>query len=134
MACQNSHQPRPIRIMEPPLTAALHTLSYSVEHEDLLKRYWQHAGEVVSSRVARLVLAQLQDLEPQKHSVPLASSDTVASLRNSLAEISGANADDICTFTHSTLHSHSVTTHNYVLADEDCSIRCWNCQICFSQA
>lgn len=72
----------------------------SVEHEHQLKRYWQHAGEVVSSRVAVLVLEQLQDPKAQAqghHSVPLATADTVAALRSSLADLSGANAEDICT-------------------------------------
>ena len=75
-------------------------LRRSVEHEHQLKRYWQHAGEVVSSRVAVLVLEQLQDpkVEAQGHrSVPLASADAVAALRSSLADMSGANAEDICT-------------------------------------
>lgn len=79
-----------------------------MEHEYQLKRYWQHAGEVVSSRVAKLVLEQLQEPDPQgaghqaphqaqgHQSVPLANSDVVASLRRSLADISGANAEDIC--------------------------------------
>ncbi len=60
------------------------------EHFPLLKQYWQHAGENVSSRVAEQILA----------GTPALATDTEArtSVRKKVAQLTGATPDDVRLF------------------------------------
>ena len=61
------------------------------EHEALLKSYWQHTGELISSRVAGAVLQQLQAAADPAEGAALATEEASASLCNQLAELAGGD-------------------------------------------
>ena len=83
------HQGTSARLIEIPGQSLL-GVAVSADEYGILKQYWQHAGEITSSRAAQQIL--------KGHRVTFGTSDTGSVIRNRVAELQNAHYEDVWLF------------------------------------